>query len=214
MNRLLLFCLGSLFFFYLSAFSQNATKIINYPPLRNLPVDSPKLQKILSEIAGQEGGRLLRRDGTAMQFEVIQHIKGSHYLAKKMRGKETLAKLELSEKTKIIADGEFITVTVNERDELYQYITVLGAKKTIPIWKESGIPDIHIITNQAILNRLKKGEKFTLDKRSSSQKQCKKCTGSGKVYSARSASKKQLCKDCGGRGKKRVEVIQRIFIKW
>ena len=194
-------------FSLLFAFGVEVSKEITYPPLRDLPADSPKLQKILSEIVQNQSAS---RDNTK-RLKISQHIDGSNYLADLMRHprRGIVVKLELLKRDAIIPDDTWVTIHAEETGKVYQYTTVLGAKKTVPIWKESTIP---AITNESILELLKMGNSYTIEKLSDKKGQCKSCTGSGKVYDSRSASRKKACKECGGSGK--VKIKLRIKVRW
>jgi len=193
----------------------DSTKIIYYPPLRKLPADSPKLIKILSELALQS----TQSNQSALniptkRFKISQHVNGSDYLAYLTNYERQVVKLELMKRENIIADDTWIEITAKNKGVVYQYRSVLGAKMTIPTWKEVVIPVAPAVTKESILKSLKNGDTYSIDKTKLKMMQCKTCTGSGKVFDARSASKKKVCKKCGGRGKIDARVIQRIKLKW
>lgn len=203
------------------SFAQDTSEDINYPALRHLPKDSQKLKTILAYIAAQETGNGAATNGSFRQFQTFQHINKNEYLAYLTLGRgfhqqknKNLIKLELKKDSKIVADGTIITRFVTEANSVYQYQNVMGAKNTIKVWKEIAQPEVLIVSTESILRRLKEGEKFTVKKSSRKQIQCKTCTGSGKVYSARTASRKTTCRDCGGKGTSTIGNMQWIHVKW
>ncbi|MBK1829565.1 hypothetical protein JIN77_02410 [Verrucomicrobiaceae bacterium R5-34] len=203
---LLVFLLGS----FCCCFSAERSQTIDYSPLRTLPADSPKLNKILTELAQKQAAE---RNNTK-RFKITQHIDHSHYLAysPSVMGRNNrlgIIRLELLERDSLIADDTWITVHATETSKVYQYTTVLGAKSTVPIWKEVELPEI---TNDSILQSLKRGNLYTIEKYSDKMGQCKKCIGSGKVFDARSASRKKMCQDCKGSGKVKIKLL--INIRW
>ncbi|MBK1853784.1 hypothetical protein JIN83_02325 [Verrucomicrobiaceae bacterium 5K15] len=170
-----MFLLGS----FCCCFSAERSQTIDYSPLRTLPADSPKLNKILTELAQKQAAE---RNNTK-RFKITQHIDHSHYLAysPSVMGRNNrlgIIRLELLERDSLIADDTWITVHATETSKVYQYTTVLGAKSTVPIWKEVELPEI---TNDSILQSLKRGNLYTIEKYSDKMGQCKKCIGSGKA---------------------------------
>jgi hypothetical protein len=164
-------------------------------PVRDIPVESDKFRAIFASVSASEMASKLRQLAPHTRLQLVQNIAEQKYLAQ--LGGQIIA-IELLEGHKKYADDTRIEVRIEDTGKIYEYIAVLGDKKSVHLYREQNAPPI--MTIQDFVARLKKGESFIIqiDGR---KIPCRVCGGTGKVTDNSSKeSRKILCDTCDGSG--------------
>ncbi len=114
-----------------------------------------------------------------------------------------------------ITDGELWALRLKKTNEIYKYITVLGATRTIPIVKlVTPPPPIKRMTKAQFIKKLKDGERYVTQIKTSTRT-CTSCRGRGRVLSQEpiqpgKLNRSSLCQNCNGQKKEPVYTYYRI----
>lgn len=166
-------------------------------PVRGIPIESDKFRAIFASVSAAEMASKLPQIGPPTRLQLVQNIAGQKYLAQ--LGGQLIA-IELLESHNKYADDTRIEVRIEDTGKIYEYIAILGNKKSVRLYREQEQKAPPIMTIQDFVARLKKGESFIIqiDGR---KIPCRVCGGTGKVTDNSSKeSRKILCDTCDGSG--------------
>jgi hypothetical protein len=165
-------------------------------PVRAIPIESEKFKTIFATVAAEQMAAVARVR-QKMRVKIVQNIEHQRYLA---RLGEQLIAVDLVTDRKFV-DDTWIEAQIEDTGEIYEYLAVLGNKKSIHLYREMQEP--HMMTVTEFVERLKKGESF-LVRIAGKQKSCGVCAGTGKIGEASSTNVKSRsesrCMNCSGSG--------------
>lgn len=174
---------------------------IDYP-IRGIDPASDKFSKVYSEVTfALEMAKAKSR--ARSRVKVIQNIAEGAYLVS--IGKKNYVMMRHGG---ILTDDTELDLVVTDTGEVYQYTSVLGAKKTVGIIKEA---EDSLMSREEFISRLKAGESFTLPLKVG-ERGCKKCYGRGKTGGGLSGPPARVCTICDG-GKK-IPITKTFRIQW
>lgn len=164
-------------------------------PVRGIPIESDKFRAIFASVSAAEMASKLKQIGPYTNVQLVQNIGGQKYLAQ--LGEERIA-VDLLEGHKKYADDTRIEVRIEDTGKIYEYIAILGNKKSVRLYREEKVPAV--MTIEDFVARLKKGESFLIEI-AGPKVLCRVCGGTGKVTDNSSKeSRKIRCDTCDGAG--------------
>lgn len=188
---------------FLFAFSGKllCEEAIDYP-VREIDPESNKFARVYSEVVyAMELERA--KSKTTSRVRIIQNISKGLYLASV--GDSTYAFIHPG---RILVDGEELNIQVVKTGQVHQYVSVLGAKKTVEVIKKSVD---EMMSKDEFLRRLKNGETFTLPLKTG-ERGCPNCYGRGRTGGWLNGPPAITCEKCGGR--KKIPIIKKFRVRW
>jgi hypothetical protein len=160
--------------------------------------DKTRLMKVFEAVSRQE---LVSQIPPPIFLKTSQKIDDHNYL---VYWKDLTYWLIL-ENPQDLADDSGIVIHGCEDKRTKEYISVLGAKKTVGVVREIKFSEPKAMAKEEFSERLKKGETWTL--KEFSVKPCAVCFGDGKLSVLNDYS---ICHDCNGNG----EFKNDLLVKW
>lgn len=173
MRTLLYFtAIASIANFNTDGFCQTASSPLPYP-VSHLPIDGEQIKRIHQAVViSMAEHYTLKANRSKATVQIIQSIPGKGYL---ITDGNINAFLETPASDKY-ADGESADFYLEKTDELYRYESVLGAEKTLRIFRILQIPDIPDLSQ--FIQLLKDGKRYTIIQ-GERHHICKRCGGFG-----------------------------------
>jgi hypothetical protein len=177
--------------------------------------DKSRLLSIFSDVQKYEAGG----DAPSEKFHVLQRLSPKYLLVHPMCWRYSVAsgsayQVPNRDKTyglvtsnpKNVVDGETVEVNASEEtDEIYEYTSTSGAKRSVRIIKEQGKQDKKVLAKDEFVKKLREGETWLLP--GGIQQKCGDCFGDGELSSMQ---KYAQCKSCKGTGSVAVDYL----VKW
>ncbi len=165
-------------------------------PVRAIPIESEKFRAIFATVAAEQRAAI-ERAREKMRVKIVQNIENQRYLA---RLGEQLIAVDFASDRKV-ADDTWLEAQIEDTGKIYEYLAVLGNKKSVHLYREMQEP--HMMSVTEFVERLKKGESF-LVRIAGKQKSCGVCKGTGNIGETSSTNGKSRsesrCMNCSGSG--------------
>jgi len=183
-----------------------ASEPIRYP-MSGVAFESEKFKKVFLSVKQMQESRNKKR---LPIFTIVQNISAGKYLVKDPKNRDSFALLEYPG-AGLVADDTRVEAAAVLTDRIYQYTTVLGAKKTIPVYEKVEIEEERAFDELEFREKLIAGTTYLIPMEMPPAN-CKECNGFGKVpgttkYERRGDAKK-FCDVCKGNGK---VIIKQVF---
>lgn len=211
---------------FLLAICSNAQQAQVYS-IKEVDPTSEKFETILKAVDHEQFSTLIKEHPLS-EIKIQQHISGAAYLINLAKA-DKVYYLEIPTDS-VFPDDKLIQACVDKTNEVYQYTSVQGAKKSVAKLKLLIAIDINQETEQALahkkelkilawprkitkdelLTRLQAGEIFPV--RIPRSIKCSVCLGFGHKSDKTNMTKDIQCSSCGGQGSVTVEDIYKI--KW
>lgn len=173
----------------------SADELKDYP-VRDIPTESEKFKTIYTAVAAEQLAAI-QRARQMIRIKVVQNIANQRYLAD---FRDQLIAVDLATVRKL-ADDTWIDVQIEDTGQIYEYVAVLGNKKSVHLYREVHEPPM--MTAAEFVERLKKGESFLI-RVAGKQKTCEVCKGAGNaggnVPTNGKAKGESGCVRCSGSG--------------
>lgn len=161
-------------------------------PVRDIPIESDKFRAIFATVSAAEMALNFQKLGQSIKLKLVQNIAKQKYLAE--LGDQLIA-VDLQDGRKF-ADDTWIGVNIQDTGEIYEYIAVLGNKKSVRLYREVKAPPL--LTIEEFVTRLKKGESFIIEI-TAPKIPCRICEGTGVVTdNSSNGGRKFRCTTCNG----------------
>jgi hypothetical protein len=175
-------------------------------PMRDIPIDSPRFLKIF-DLAAKTEEELAR--SAIHSFRVIQTVSPGRFLAHTSSGRQTVL-LHLPDQAH--ADDTWVRIRPVFTKDLYEYVSVIGAKNTVEIVKEA--PEPREFTPIELREKLMIGHTYQVEVLLP-ESSCESCNGFGRIpvrHGKRTGDGRQVCSRCKGSGK--IQTLRRLIIEW